>query len=248
MKNKFLQYFTVFTLCLYAPMAHGVVLSKDAVINWADDFGSTLIESSGLGTDTLDSGTYQIQLGSFDPNFTPDDLNLVDWAANWKVFDQAEFNDTFGYFTGGEATNSVISGGTGYSLSNFATANYNFSNQDAYIWIFNQQAVDEDLEWFLGRVSNWVFPDAVNFEECCGNDHDQQWSLSTDDDPLLGGTVEVLFGGYKDKTFEGAGTYTDAEVSYLVQTYTIIPEFSTLVQTLAILGTAFLFTGFRRKT
>jgi len=229
-------------------MLHGIATSTDATINWGDAFGSTLIDSTGASDALLDSSIYQIQLGAFEgpggESFTPDGDNLLEWDSNWKVFDEAQFNDTFGYFTGGHESGSIMSGDDGTSQSPDATAGFDFSNQEAYIWIFNGKTLSESTEWFLGRVSTWIFPDAANFVECCGPDYDQEWSLSSDD---AIGSVEIVFGGYKDYAHEGAGSHDEAEIPFLIQTYTIVPELSTLVQSIAMVGVPLFYMVARRK-
>jgi len=219
-----------------------------AVINWGNAFPSTLLDSSGATN--LDSASYHIQLGTFETPtgdaFDPEVSNVEDWQNNWKVFDEAELNEDFGYFSSGLSSGSVMNS-DGTSQSPDATAGFDFSQKDAFIWIFNQQTVEESTEWFLGRVAAWTFPNGADFAACCGEDFDQQWSLSSDFPSAPDASVDVVFGGYNSYEYEGGGVYESTGDAYLVQTYSPVPEAGTLWLSALSLSCAFLFFQFRGK-
>ena len=60
----------------------------EVVFNWGSPVYSTFRDSYGNELDE----NYTFELGVFDPSFTPGAGNVTSWAANWKVFDKANFN------------------------------------------------------------------------------------------------------------------------------------------------------------
>lgn len=184
-----------------------------ATINWGNAFGDLLVDSNG---DPLD-GSYTFQLGAFDTSFTPTDLNRDQWFANWRVFDQASFNPTFGYFTG---TAQLQSGGTSNStIAGVENPSFNFANLNAYIFIFNQESiVVGETEWFLARNTSWVFPPAPPLD-CCDTTV-VEFAVS---DLIAGDTP--LYGGQSNVT--GPGTYTERVDTSVIQTFTF-PETTNL--------------------
>jgi hypothetical protein len=182
-------------------------------INWGSDVDSVLRDSMGVPLDD----TFLIQLGFFQTAtaepFIPDESNVGDWAANWKVFDQAAFSPVDGYFTSTALLNS-----DGSSSSSFATLGIDFSGQQTYIWTYNSTNPIPGSEWFLSTDPTWVMPDAV--ANCCDNILPYEWSIADLDFGDPGDTP--VFGKQGGQT--GAGVFTNTAENYDFQTFTFIPE------------------------
>jgi hypothetical protein len=197
--------------------------------------GQTLDWGSPVGTDIVDSqgnpisNLFVIQIGAFVDGFTPDENNVSDWLANWRVFDAASYNPTLMYFT---SVGSMNDDGTG--TSPHATSGFSFGGLDAFLWIRRGDTPVAGTEWLLTRAvsgdpeSTWEFPNPT--PGCCDNEPNLQWSVSDldgDDIPVWGSQGGV----------HGSGHYT-VTGGYTLQTYTFIPEPSSLV--LATLSAALL--------
>jgi len=199
-------------------------------INWGNQVDSDLRDSFGNPLD----GTFAIQLGFFDKvldeQFVPTAVNAADWSSHWKVFDQAAFNPSSGYFS-----SSALLRADGSSSSLFADTDegLDFSNQDAYIWIHNTETLGTNTEWFLARSSTtsvWHIPDKV--ADCCDHRAPLEWSFSD----LQSGTTPV-FG--KQGIIPGSGVYTTTG-THTLQTFTFVPEPSSSLL-LALGGVAVVF-------
>ncbi len=203
--------------------------------------------SNAISNDLRDSmgvslnDTFYMQLGFFANSFTPTAGNTADWAANWRVFDQAadyaiDENDTFDPSTGYFTRDSIEIDQNGHSMSPYAQVGLNFSGQEAYLWTFNKKdPVSAGTEWFLARANDWVFP-TYNPNECCP-DLNKQWSVSD----LA--TVTPVWGRQGEKL--GGGTYTVTDNNYTFQTFTVVPEPSTAL--LTALGVAFALLRRNRR-
>lgn len=204
-----------------APHAAGQTL------NWGSELFSDIVDSHGQ---TLQQSAFVFQLGAFIAGFTPTSSNTDEWYSNWRVFDQAAYNESLGYFT-----SSVLMNDDGTSSYN-PSAVSSFEGMTAYLWIRNSPDLTTTTEWFLGTASSWVFPDAI--PGCCDNASVVEWSVSDldgPDTPVWGSQGGIAGDGYYTVT----GGYT-------LQTFTIIPEPSTSL--LAMFSSLGLLNQRRRKS
>ncbi len=149
MKNKFIVAFTL-TLLSWSASAR--------TISWFNAEGDVLVSSGG--NSTLDA-SFTFEIGSFG-TFIPTDLNLDQWAANWKVFDRAVsgdgWNSTTGYFTSSAQFQSNGQSNAGFSSATFT------AGEIAYLWVYNSLDLLPSTEWALVRdstndvSSSWVIP------------------------------------------------------------------------------------------
>lgn len=183
-------------------------------INWGSPVDSILRDSYG---NTLGAGMH-FQLGSFAESFVPTFENIDLWRTHWRVFDEASYNPDFGYFTGTAEISS-----NGFSNSPDATGSsgtFNFLGLDAYLWVFNDNVPELwSTQWALVRADEWTFPIAA--EDCCGSVLPLEWSLSD-----LSEVGTPVFGRTGDR--EGAGTSYAENPSYNLQTYSLVPEISSV--------------------
>lgn len=206
-------------------------ISNAQTLNWGSAVFTDLIDSEG---NTLPEGVYTFEIGVFANSFVPEESNVNQWLANWRVFDSAAYNGysgpgdpIYGYFTGTEQIGDGVTN---------ETTTYSFAGMSAYLWIRKGDQAEEGSEWFLGRATNWTFP--ATGGGCCENDPPIEWSVSdlvtNGDTPLWGnhGGIE----GSGEHTF--TGTYGGTG-PYVVQTYTFIPEPSSLL--LAALSAGLMF-------
>ena len=207
----------------------------EVVFNWGSPVYSTFRDSYGNPL----TSDYTFQLGAFDPSFTPTAGNVSLWAANWKVFDQADFNVDFEVF---QSTVDMLDNGT--STSAFAAPGYDFRGLDAYVWGFKTPSTyGEGMEWVWFRAPSWTFPTSFDPGPPVTP---TDWSTSD----LVAGDVP-LWG--RQSTAVGLGYASAPGVSgaYTLQTYTInigpepIPEPSTIFVALVLLALA---AWHRRKT
>jgi hypothetical protein len=213
-----------------ARAAAGIVIfaatpAPATTINWGSPVLSATVNSKGQALDS----SYHVELGGFANGFVPTTQNMGDWAANWRTFSVASFNPELGYFSGSA---DLLAGGA--SSDPLADVGLNFSDIEAFVWIFNSTTMTADTEWFLGRSGSWVMPTAPLESGCCDSTLPTQWSISDlapGDTPVYGSQGPAAGGG----SAENPGTYA-------IQTYTI-PESSTLL--LASFG--LLFTFWRRR-
>lgn len=199
-------------LLLFATLG-GSTAAMAAQINWGSPVDSVLRDSFGVPLDD----NFVVQLGYFESvlgiPFDPSADNATEWADHWKVFDQAAFDPESGYFT-----SSALLLADGSSSSPFASTGVNFSNQDAYIWIYNSTTPGPLTQWFLGRnysgANVWTMPDKP--VDCCDNLPPLEWSISD----LDSGDVPVY--GKQGGT-AGDGEHID-NGNYDIQTFTFVPE------------------------
>ena len=189
---------------------------SEVVFNWGSPVYSTFRDSYGNALDA----SYTFQLGAFDPAFTPTAGNVTLWAANWKVFDQADFNVAFEVF---QSTVDMLDDGT--STSAYAEPGYDFRGLDAYVWGFKSPSTyGTGMEWVWFRAPSWTFPTTFDPGPPVTPTDWSTSDLVAGDVPLWGRQSTAVGLGYASAPGI-AGTYT-------LQTYTIgsepIPEPSTI--------------------
>jgi len=222
-------------LLLLLPAAIVLASPASAVqINWGCEVDSVLRDSFGNSLDE----TFAIQLGYFESvlgvAFVPDATNTADWSSRWKTFDQAVFDPSTGYFT-----SSALLKADGSSSGSFASngLGVDFSNQDAYIWIYDSKTAAPGTEWFLGRsttAGGWRLPNKPA-DDCCDTTV-LEWSvtdLTTSDTPVFG----------RQGIPQGAGDKTISDPGYTMQTFSVVPEPSSFL--LFTLGA--VIAAFRRR-
>lgn len=201
-------------------------------IDWGGAVGDTLITSAGVPLDD----TFIFQLGTFGA-FTPTEANLDQWAANWKIFDQAiapaasGWDSALGFFTGSATLQSDGTSSNSPPLPQFTFA----QGEQAYIWVYNSLTISSLTEWAL-----------ITNNGLDGNPLDD-WTMPSHSDQTLqpldwrvSNATDVPFGGLNDD--EGPGDYTVDPGVFQVQTHTV-PEPGTAL----LIGIGGLIFQFRRR-
>lgn len=216
----------LFNLVLLSALS---TLSHAAVtINWGSETFSEILDSHGVALDN----SYVFQLGVFSTTtglgevpYVPELRSLTDWAGHWKVFDQADYDvlvDGDGKSWGTFSSHPVLMD-DGTSDSSFATAGFNFTGLDAYLWIYKPGEAALGGENLLVRAAGWEFPAT---SECCGTTLPLDWSVSdltVGDVPTLGhqkGSGSIVAVGAGDSPYTGS---SDSAIGAL-QTGTFVPE------------------------
>ncbi|RYD17815.1 MAG: PEP-CTERM sorting domain-containing protein [Verrucomicrobiaceae bacterium] len=187
-----------------------------ATVNWGASLESGIATSTG---GTVASSDFTFELGFFANSFIPTMENVDQWSANWKTFDVGGYNQSEGWVTG---TAQMNSDGTSSSLA--ADVGVNFSEMDAYVWVYNVTSTGFQAEWFLGRSDSWVFPTASG-DDCCDTGL-VEWSL---DD--MGTGVKPVIGAHGESV--GGGVASQPGV-YTIQTYAIPEPGSLWLMTLSL--------------
>lgn len=149
-----------------------VLPASARTISWFNAEGDVL--SNAGGSSTLDA-SFTFEIGTFG-TFIPTDLNLDQWAANWKVFDRAVsgdgWNGTTDYYT---SSAEFLS--SGLSSSGISSATFT-AGETAYLWVYNALDLVPTSEWALVRDATsgsspaWVIPTAD-----AGNPNSLDWDL-----------------------------------------------------------------------
>jgi hypothetical protein len=196
--------FALFAVAVF--LAAGTPL-RAQTLNWGSAVFSQIVDSTGQ---TLDN-TFVFEIGAFTEGFVPEESNVDSWLANWKVFDQAAYNQSIGYFS---STVHMLDDGTSDSPEMSAGAP-SFEGLSAYLWIRKGDDPVEGSEWLLTRADNWTFPTAT--PGCCDKELPVQWSVSD----LDGGDVPEWG---KQGDVSGSGVSTSTGGPYTLQTFTFVPE------------------------
>lgn len=174
-----------------------------ATIQWGGVVSSTFFLSDGTQVtsgETPDIGL-TFELGTFESGFIPEGDNLGDWRSNWKSLDTADFSLQNQFFSG-----SFIFEDEDSSLGDIQFNGSNFEvGEDVFIWAYNQEAVDSNLEWSLvtGNAGldtagappsneNWELPDPGQSNQ---GTFPLNWRTSTAD--------TAVFGSVGDSTGDG---------------------------------------------
>jgi hypothetical protein len=178
-------------------------------LNWGNVVGEPIVTSEGNPIDN----TFVFQLGAFDAGFVPEFSNANQWLQNWRIFDTAAYDSTFGFST---ATAYIRDGVTSAEPG---ASTLSFAGLDAYIWIRNADDAVEGSEWLLTRASTWKFP--ITGGDCCDTTV-LEWSVSD-----LDSTTTPIIGGHNGVV--GPGVFTPPSSTTGLQTHTFIPEPSSVV-------------------
>lgn len=194
-------------------------------VSWGSPLDSVFVDSHGnvLGND------FSFELGSFANDFIPTASNIADWSVNWRVFDRAFYSVSDGYFSGSA---EILA--TGFSNSPDASVAFDFSQKNAYLWVYNQQTPEFWVsEWMLVRDDTWTFP--VKAADCCPTSLPIEWSLSdlsSSDAPVFGEQAGISGGGSSLNT-----------TSNSLETYTLVPE----IRSLPVIMAVILLSGLHRR-
>lgn len=185
-----------------------------ASITWSSDYSTSpipeLLDSSGTPLDA----SYSFEIGSFglidplDPlggYFVPTMANIVDWQANWKVFDRSYDptpgdpgdGDPFGWNPGVFFLGEAVLNALGGSDSDARSFDYPFDpfvpavdptdvfgdGEVAYLWAYNSKSIVPGTEWALVMDSNHS-PTSWRFT--APTDPDSAWNLATADTAIIG--------------------------------------------------------------
>jgi hypothetical protein len=199
-----------FALALTGSGAVSAAITLPTSINWGSEAFSTFKNSANAEL----SADYKFQLGAFAEGFTPTWSNNSQWLANWRVFDQADFNSGNGIFTGAA---EILPDGT--SSSGFATPGAGFHGLQAYVWGFNDPSKTPASQWVMVSAAMWEFPTAD--EMAVGGLNPLNWSLSdlsNDYKPLVGSRL----GGSENGDFEQLNPFADLQ--FALVDVTAVPE------------------------
>lgn len=207
-----------------------------ATIYWGSAVNDQLYDSYGSALD--DSFTFE--LGTFG-DFVPNDDNLHLWLENWKVLDRVTAPASSGWDSGSGFFSSSVSLLPDGASSNTGVGGFVFSpGEQAYIWVYNSQALEPDTEWALitnnasdgNTDDDWLIP-ALPLDCGCGSGAESlEWRLST--------ATQPDFGGVNDEY--GPGNVSDTPPSFALQT-AILPEPGGVL----LLLSAAAFLGLRRQ-
>ena len=201
-------------------------------VTWRSLAASELVDSSGT---LLAQSSFTFQLGTFLEPFTPSATNTGDWASNWVVFDQAIYTTgTFGPITYGEFSGSagILENGTSDSIYADPVLAFDFQGKQAYIWVYNTTSLSNATEWFLVTHNTWLFPEGTDEPT---SSFDVEWTLGD-----LGSETPI-WGSQQGNN--GAGEYESTSNTFNLQTFTGVPEPSSLV----LCGMGVWAWGIRRK-
>ncbi len=210
---------------------------RAATIYWGSAVNDLIYDSFG---NTLDD-SFIFELGTFGDSFIPDDENMHLWLGHWKVLDRVTapavngWDSSTGFFS---SSVSLLYDGTS---SNTGVGSFVFApGEQAFIWVFNSQAIALDSEWALitndssdgNSADDWVIPPLPLECGCGGGETSLEWRLSN--------ATQPDFGGLNDEY--GPGNVSDTPPSFSLQT-AILPEPGGV---LLLLSAACLF-GLRRR-
>ncbi len=219
-------------LYVYASLAIlgslAVVPTAQAVtVHWGNALNSTLVKSDTTPISAGDSLRYEV--GVFAAGFTPTAANPSEWAANWKRLDSASYNATASYFSSSFDLVPSSSGATTATSTSPETVSYQVpSGTKVYLMVYNNTAMDETTELFLGTNPTWITAPPSDTQL----DKPLNLRLSGITQPIFGGANSVPSGGIK----------TPPVSAYALQTATFIPEPSA-----SLLAGIFLCFGLLRR-
>lgn len=196
--------------------------AKATTIDWGTYFGSTsyLFDSNGANLDD----TYVFQLGSFG-SFVPTAANILNWAANWKPFDQAMAPVSNGFVSTSGTVGHSATLESDLTTSNTALSQTNTfaEGEQAYIWAFKDTSgsstplpvYSSDLQWALvtNDSTDGVVADDWTFPAPSGH-------IATSLDWRIEDATDSPFGGLNDT--QDPGDFTSTPPDFILQTHTIV--------------------------
>lgn len=193
-------------------------IANGGTIQWGGEISSTVLLSDGTVVDDTSTPGLDItfSLGAFEAGFEPSSSNLEAWSSNWKPIDETFFSLETQFFA--EET-SIIDGDAGIPGIQFNGSTFT-PGEAVYIWGYNQQAVNESVEWVLiagdnsadtGNVLvdptnfNWEVPDIATNNQ---GSFPLNWRTST--------ATTGVFGTVGGETGEGVITVpgTNVEIQF----------------------------------
>lgn len=183
--------------------------SANTTLFWGGPVEGLHLDSEG---NVLKAPEYTFQIGTFGGGLNPATASFDTWAAAWKVFDQATFDNDNNYLDSVALMNTA-------GLSNGVNADpaFDFRGAKMFMWIFNSNVLGlagDDLEWALISAEAWEMPvisseaHALPLEFRFGN-ADQAFIGAVQPD----GTAPVI----------GALGYYDPSGPYDLQTHSLFP-------------------------
>jgi hypothetical protein len=219
-------------------MACMISHAQARTVFWGGPTGAVLYQSDGV---TPVDSSFTFQLGSFEVGFDPTTQSVENWASNWRVFDQAAYNDSTQFFQSTALMNEF-----GQSNGVNANTSFDFRSQRLYLWVydsnvFNPQTPTNEMALFTG--DSWVLPSTGN--PCCGGDSLPLQLYVENMTAAITGNVDPDFDGNGVPIVGSIGSSTQPGTVYDFQTHSItaIPEPSLGV--LSMLG--FVAMILRRK-
>ena len=195
-------------------------------ISWFNAPGDVMVDASSNSL----GAAITFELGTFG-SFIPTDLNLDQWAANWRVFDRAVTGD--GWNAGTQFLTSTAqfrADGT----SSFGGVETFMMGEAMYLWAYSSLDLLPTSQWALVRDASagvgspvWTLPASDTL-----NPTSIDWDLFEADTAIIGG-VNGVFGG---------GTYDTLAAPGFVLQLAAVPEPGS-----ALLLAAALTLGLRRR-
>lgn len=187
----------------------GCSSANSQTLNWGSLTESEIVDSNGATLDNLEN-VFLFQLGAFEEDFIPDETNVSQWLANWKVFDSASLTNE------GDGKYHFLDSRTVEDYNDTESGDYSsaFEGLKGYIWVRNTA----NTEYFLASASEWTFP---TVQECCPTGI-HSWSL--------GDAIVPVWGSIGDN--HGGGEYSSPG-PYDIQTHAVPEAGSTLLALVA---------------
>jgi hypothetical protein len=218
-------------LAVSAIIGAGSHSAQALTINWGSAYFDQLYSSNGSALDS----SYTFQLGTFAGGFNPATNPLSTWQTNWRAFDSATAAN--GGWTPGIST--VIAAeellSTGLSGNTALAGTYNFSGQQAFVFVSNAAGTERALITNgLGdgdASDDWIFTTGAD-----QTSFDLTWTFPA--------ATQVIYGGLNG--FQGPGGFTATPPNtpgnangWTLQTHTTVPEPSSalLVSLLGLIAT-----------
>jgi hypothetical protein len=180
-------------------------------INFYNQPGDVLLSADGV---TALDDDFKFELGSFAAGFTPTAANITEWTSYWKPFARAQapsvsgWNSAISYFNKSGLLQLNGQSDQGLSADVFA------AGELAYLWVYNDFAINPGAEWALltndssdfNPADNWLFPDPAEV-------FPYEFALSSGTSPVWGGLNNV----------QGGGDFVAPLAAFTIQTHAV-PE------------------------
>ncbi|NNC90629.1 MAG: hypothetical protein HKN82_19400 [Akkermansiaceae bacterium] len=226
-------------LGLFLPL---VLAQSELQIDWGSaGVTEKMILSDGTA---LQPAEFVVEIGVFEPGFTPTMANIVLWAANWRTFDAitpADLDDS-DFWTDDTDPDALFQGSANLDAlqhSDSEDAAVPFEEfavgAQAYIWVYNQLELDSAAQWaLLTSADDTVTGDAVWSIPDADAGHTQtsvSWQLSQADTAIVGAV-----GDGTNIIANGGGTVTDTSTDFVLRLHGAEPVPEPSVALLAALA------------